>query len=93
MVEYDMDKDIENQRRRGLPFAAAAFLFDGPFVEEEDARFKYDEQRFIATGPIAIFGDRLFVVVYTWRNNVRRIISFRKANDRETRKYRANVTR
>lgn len=88
-----MDKDAENQRRRGLPFGAAEFLFDGPFVEEEDARFTYDEQRFIATGPIAMFGDRLFVVVYTWRDNVRRIISFRKANDREVQKYRASVAR
>ena len=88
MIQYDMDKDAENQRERGLPFAAAEFLFDGPFVEEEDARGDYGESRFVATGPIAQFGGRIFVVVYTWRANVRRIISFRKANDREIRTYR-----
>ncbi len=93
MIEFDADKDAENQRRRGLPFAAAEFLFDGPFVEEEDARYNYREQRFIATGPIALFGGRIFVVVYTWRANVRRIVSFRKANERETRKYQASVAR
>jgi len=91
MIEYDVEKDAENQRRRGLPFAAAEFLFDGPFVEEEDARSDYGESRFIATGPIALFGGRIFVVVYTWRDGVRRIISFRKANDREVRKYQASV--
>ncbi|HEU0066927.1 MAG TPA: BrnT family toxin [Sphingomonas sp.] len=90
MIEFDMDKDIENQRRRGLPFAAA-FLFDGPFVEEEDVRGNYGESRFIATGPITLFGDRIFVVVYTWPNSSRRIISFRKANDREIRKYHTGV--
>lgn len=90
MVEYDVDKDAENQRQRGLPFAAAEFLFDGPFVEEEDSRGDYGESRF---GPVAQFGDRLFVVVYTWRDNVRRIISFRKANDRAIRKYQASVAR
>lgn len=87
MVEYDVDKDAENQREHGLPFAAAEFLFDGPFVEEEDLRGDYGEQRFVATGPIALFGDRIFVVVYTWRDGVRRIISFRKANDPEVDKY------
>ena len=91
MIEYDVEKDQENRRLRGLPFAAAEFLFDGPFVEEEDLRGSYGESRFIATGPIALFGDRIFVVVYTWRDNVRRIISFRKANDREIRKYRAGI--
>lgn len=91
MIEYDAMKDAENQRLRGLPFAAAEFLFDGPFIEEEDLRGGYDESRFIATGPIALFADRLFVVVYTWRDGVRRIISFRKANDREIRRYRQSV--
>lgn len=91
MIEYDVRKDAENQRVRNLPFAAAEFLFDGPFVEEEDERDSYGESRFVATGPIALLDDRIFVVVYTWRSGVRRIISFRKANDRELRRYRANI--
>ena len=66
------------------------FIFTGPFVKEEDARIDYGETRFVATGPIAALGNRIFVVVYTWRENIRRIISFRKANDREIRKYRAS---
>ena len=85
-----MAKDEDNIRTRGLPLGAAELLFTGPFVEEEDARLDYGETRFVATGPIAALGDRIFVVVYTWRENIRRIISFRKANDREIRKYRAS---
>ena len=85
-----MAKDDDNIRTRGLPLGAAELLFTGPFVEEEDARIDYGETRFVATGPIAALGNRIFVVVYTWRENIRRIISFRKANDREIRKYRAS---
>ena len=90
MIDYDAAKDRENLRKHGLPLGAAELLFDGPFVEEEDRRRDYGETRFIATGPIPSFGDRIFVVIYTWRESVRRIISFRKANDREVRKYRAS---
>ena len=89
-IEFDVEKDEENQRERGLPFEVAELLFDGPFIEEEDRRFDYGETRFIATGPIEAFGGRIFVVVYTWRDNIRRIVSFRKANDREIRKYQAS---
>ena len=91
MIEYDPLKSEVNISRRGLPFQLAEFLFDGPFVEEEDARVDYGEPRFIATGPIAILENRIFVVVYTWRGSTRRIVSFRKANDREIGKYSQNI--
>lgn len=91
MVEFNVAKDEENRRTRGLPLRYGALLFDGQYVEEEDTRKDYGETRLIATGPIAEFGGRIHVVVYTWRNGERRIISFRKANDREIRKYQANV--
>jgi uncharacterized DUF497 family protein len=91
MIEFDPVKDAENIDRRGLSLELARLLFEGPFIEEQDARHDYGETRFIATGPIAELGGRLFVVVYTWRGATRRIISFRKANDRETRKYQASV--
>ena len=88
--EYDPVKSDENVLRRGLPFRFAPLIFEGPFIEEEDSRYNYGESRFVATGPIAEFGGRLFVVVYTWRENIRRIVSFRKANDKEIRRYRAH---
>ena len=91
MIEYNPMKDRINQARHRLPLGAAELLFEGPFVEEEDRRRDYGETRFVATGPIAEFGDRIHVVVYVWRDGVRRIISFRKANDREIRKYRASI--
>jgi uncharacterized protein len=91
VIEYDPVKNVANIAKRGLPFELAELVFDGPFIEEEDARRNYGEPRFIVTGPIALLGDRIFVVNYTWRGAVRRIVSFRKANGREIRKYRHNV--
>jgi uncharacterized DUF497 family protein len=48
---------------------------------EEDFDFK---ERFIALGTI---GERLFSMMFTVRGDVLRIISLRKANKREVRKY------
>ena len=92
MIEYDPVKDVENICKHGFPLETALLLFDGPFVEEVDTREDYNETRFIAMGPMPQFGSRIFDVVYTWREAVRRIISFRKANDREIRKYRSSLT-
>ena len=85
---FDPEKQAINVGKHGLNFDAAPLLFEGPFVEEVDDRFDYGETRFVATGPVAEFGGRIFVVVYMWRGGVRRIISFRKANDKEIGKYR-----
>ncbi len=91
MVAFDPMKDGINQRKHGLPLRFAQLIFDGPFVEEEDTRFDYGETRFVATGPMEMLNDRVCVVVYMWRDGERRIINFRKANDKEIRRYRANV--
>jgi uncharacterized protein len=65
-------------------------IFDRDYIEEEDDRINYRETRFIAIGPVASLNDRLCAIVYTWRGTKRRLISFRKANDKEIRKYRRN---
>ena len=88
MFEVDDTKAAANLMKHGLPLEAAEFLFDGPYIEEEDARGNYGETRFVATGPVARLENRICVADYTWRQGVRRIISFRKANEREIRTYR-----
>jgi uncharacterized protein len=88
VFEFDDDKDVINRAKHGLPLAYGQYVFDVAFIEEEDPRFEYDETRFVATGPVTLLDDRICVVVYTWRGIIRRLISFRKANDREIAKYR-----
>ena len=88
--EFDPEKSEENVRNRGLSFEFAPLIFEGPFIEEQDARIDYGETLFVATGPISEFGNRVFVVVYMWRDGIRRIISFRKANEKEVGKYQTH---
>ncbi|MFT3814421.1 MAG: BrnT family toxin [Acidovorax sp.] len=49
-----------------------------------DSRKRYGESRLTATG---LIGARLFVLTFTLRGNAVRIISLRKANQREVRRY------
>lgn len=71
---------------RGLDFERAMEVFDGRHVtaEDEDAREDDSELRFITVGEL---DAKLLVVVWTKRGDVRRIISMRKANDREKARH------
>lgn len=62
---------------------AAGFDWTGALTLE-DTRRDYGEQRFQALGFIK---DRLHMLVYTPRAGRIHIISLRKANDRERRRY------
>ena len=90
--ELDPDKDAINRAKHGLPLDLGAKVFDGPFVEEQDERQDYGETRLVATGPVSPLADRVCVVVYTWRDAKRRLISFRKANAEEIARYRDSHT-
>lgn len=91
-IEFDPDKAMINRDKHDLNLVLGSEIFDRPHIEEEDDRYEYGETRFVAIGPVASLNDRICAVVYTWRGNDRRLISFRKANDREVRRYRQNYT-
>jgi uncharacterized DUF497 family protein len=55
-----------------VDFKDAALIFADVFLEAEDARGNYREQRYRALGRV---GDDYFMVAYTWRGEFRRIIS------------------
>lgn len=50
----------------------------------EDRRYDYGEERMIGYAPI---DQRVYCVVYTWREQYCRVISLRKANTREVDYY------
>ncbi len=81
---FDPDKDTVNQAKHGVSLALAEVLFAGPHRSMVDDRFDYGEVREIAFGLIR---DRLFVCVYADRDAERRVISLRKANEREAKCY------
>jgi uncharacterized DUF497 family protein len=53
-----------------------------------DDRKRYSEPRFVATGLIE---QRLYVMVFCLREVSVRLISLRKANDREVKRYVDNA--
>ena len=81
---FDPAKDAVNQEKHGVSLALAEVLFSGPHISVSDSRLDYGETRQIAFGFI---NRRLFVCVYTDRGDERRVISLRKANSREVRRY------
>jgi len=88
--EWDAAKSEKNLRDRGFGFERAAAIFSGPVQTALDERRDYGEQRIIAFGEVE--GDVL-MVVYTDRNNVRRIISARYANSKERELWRSFTKR
>lgn len=73
---------------RGLDFADAVQVFAGPTFEFPDVRRDYGEARTICVG---FLRGRMIVLVYVQHSAARRIVSMRKANDREQRTYQTRL--
>jgi uncharacterized protein len=83
--EWDETKSDACFAQRGFDFAyAARAFFDPNRLIQADTRRSYGEERYQLMGKIE---HRLFVVLYTPRREVIRIISARKANQREVKHY------
>jgi uncharacterized protein len=88
--EWDEDNRKVHLAKHGVDFRDVAPMFDGPTDETVDERTNYRETRINALGEIE---DRVYAVTHTWRGPNRRIISARKVNAREQRKYHARHPR
>jgi uncharacterized DUF497 family protein len=83
--EWDTRKADRNIAKHGVRFEYAAQVFLDPHrLDSEDERRDYNEERRLTLGKIE---GRLFVVAYTPRGKLIRLISARKANQREQRQY------
>ena len=86
--EWDDKKAKTNQKKHGIYFASIkGFCWEDALIGE-DTRQNYNETRYRALGPI---GDRLHLLAYTIRNEVIRVISLRKANQREFNYYVSQI--
>ncbi len=59
-------------------------MFQTRTIQQRDRRRDYGEPRYIALGE---WGDKILVVAFTVREGTIRIISARKANCREQKRY------
>ena len=86
--KFDLAKDAINRAKHGVALGDAAKLDWDRVLAKPDRRSDYGEPRQIGYGPI---GHRLYCVVFVDRGDTRRIISLRKANNREIDRYEAQV--
>ncbi|MEO5336753.1 MAG: BrnT family toxin [Magnetospirillum sp. WYHS-4] len=85
-IACDPEKDSGNLSKHGVSLAfGAEVLADADRLDILDVRFDYAEKRFVTYGQVE---GRVWVCVFSLRGEVHRIISVRKANERETRRYR-----
>ena len=84
---WDPEKDRENRAKHGISFSTAQLVFQDPFFTSGEDPYPY-EQRWRTTG---LVGPSVIMVVHTWPDEgPGRIISARRANRTERRRYEEN---
>ena len=82
LCEWDPDKARSNLEKHGIDFASVSdFEWDTAVIRRSD---RHGEVRFLAYGYLS---NRIHIVVFAEREDRIRVISFRKADDREERYY------
>ncbi|EKS36974.1 MULTISPECIES: BrnT family toxin [Afipia] len=81
--EWDGDKNRRNIEKHGIDFEDAVDIFDGPLLLYRSDR--NNEERWIAIGKS---NNHVIAVIFTWRNDIIRIISARSARKNEKESYR-----
>jgi len=82
--EWDARKALANLSKHGVPFEAVlGFQWNDALILRDERR-DYGEPRFLAYG---LIDERLHALVFTPRKGRIRVISLRKANSREVRRW------
>ena len=82
-IEFDPDKNRSNRLKHGLGLDEFSG-FDGMPIVLEDRRFEHGEVRYRAFGRIGGIG---YMIAFTLRDGMVRLISFRRAHEKEIRRY------
>lgn len=82
-IEFDPAKDERNIAEHGLSFVNFTGFDAEPIVVTDD-RFDYGEVRYRAFGRI---GGKGHCLVFTLRGETMRLISFRRAHEKEMRRH------
>ena len=83
--EWNEIKSKSNFKKHGIKFEEAIEIFKHPVLTVTDNRQDYGEVRECSIGMLEI--DTVMVVIHTDRHGVTRIISARKANQKERQMY------
>ena len=83
--EWDEDKRVSNIEKHGFDFRDTWLVFVAEHVVVPSEQ-NHGEERSLVTAQL---NDKYVTVVYTMRDDVYRIISFRIADDDERKRYQA----
>ncbi len=83
-ITFDRAKRDRTLAERGLAFEDAEAAFRSPCLIFQDMRSNYGEPRFVTIGYV---GGRMVMVIWTPRPDAIHVISMRKANEREQKRY------
>jgi uncharacterized protein len=84
LFEWYEEKRLENLSKHGIDFLDAKEIWQGEVLEVPSAQQEHGEERHLAYG---VLDGRIIAVVFTWRGEVRRLISARRARRHERRDY------
>lgn len=82
--DWDEAKRAEIYKKHGVDLLEAALIFENDVLEREDTRRDYGEKRMIALG---IADGEAYIVVYTKRDDVCRLITAWKGGQNEREEY------
>lgn len=88
MFEWDPAKAKQNVQKHGVAFGDTFAVFedhDALTIDDESE----NELRHVTIGMDAL--GRVLVVVYTWRGDIIRIVSARKAKRKEVKQYESGI--
>lgn len=88
--EWDEDTRAANRKKHHVDILEAALIFENWTFQDADIRCDYGEVRYKSIGMVE---DDCYVVIFTWRSNVIRLISAWKGGRRDRRKYQAGYAR
>ena len=87
-ITFDPAKDAANVAKHGVSLALAVNLEWSWLLAAPDIRRDYGETRMLGYAPL---GTRVYCVVFTDRGDERRVISLRKANRKEVKRYASQI--
>ena len=82
--EWNEAKRLSNLRRHGIDFAELAEVFTTAPSTKVDDRYDYGEERLLTYG---LLKGRVVAVVHTWKGDVVRVSSARRALKNEENEY------
>lgn len=91
MLDWDEAKRAGNIGKHGIDFARVEQFGWEQALVRADVRLDYGEVRLIAIGSLEDEPERLFSLAFTIERRAVRVISFRRASNREIRTYEAET--